>query len=189
MRTTVTALTDLEWMIGQYDEYDRDDPASGVFGKAQMKAFMKTAIDNMTPKQRSVYLRFYAEGKTVAEIAGEDNCNISAVYRHLSKADEKIFKFKELFRNICGNSGSIFRFFDILGKLTLGQKRLASDYYIKCLTLQEIARDQDKNINNIWQAMQDIKTVFYRNGLTSADLKCIRKINRTQTQGEIEWIQ
>lgn len=174
-RTTVLSLDAFIQMPGERDEYDRDDPASGVFGKAQMKAFMKTAIDNMTPKQRSVYLRVIVEGKSAAEIANEDNCHISNVYKHLSKANRKIVELKNLSQSVSGKSDLAALFFSIFNEIPLLKKSLTYDYYIEGLTLAEIAEKRGVNIGYIETLLHEAKQMFYRNSLTKNDLRYIRK--------------
>lgn len=160
------------------DEHDRRGD-SGVRQKELMQRIAEIALKKLTDRQRSVYIRFYVEMKSVAEIAAEDGIHISAVYRHLRKAEKNFFELKELVLLESGKKLTLCDFKNELDRLTPALKKVANDYYINGLKAVDIAEKYGITYDKAQKKISAVRNRFKYSGLTSADLKVIRKMLST----------
>lgn len=157
------------------DEHDRqEDP--GIRQKEIMQRIAGIALKKLTDRQKSVYIRFYVEGKTAAEIAEEDGIYISAVYRHLRKAERNFFELKELVLLESEKKTTLHDFRNALNMLAPALKRVAIDHYINGLNVSDIAEKYGYTYDGARVKILRVRGHFKYHGLTPADLKIIRKI-------------
>lgn len=160
-----------------YDEHDRDDN-SGVRYKAAMKKIALIVLRKLTDRQKSVYIRRYVEGKTVAEIAEEDGINISAVYRHLRKAEKNFFELKDEVFLANGMSSLLITFFKTAKDFTPDCHQIAHAYYLDALPAAEIAKKLGKSEALIFRKIHYIQEQMSWRGVSNGDLKALRNIHK-----------
>ena len=158
-----------------YDEHDRDDN-SGVRYKAAMKKIALIVLRKLTDRQKSVYTRFSVDMKSAAEIAAEDGINISAVYRHLTKAETNIFKQSEFALLDSGIEMMFCDFKKTFMNLCPTLRRFVIDYYITGMQLQDIANKHGITRGEAKSRISDVTSYFKCNGFASDDLITIGKI-------------
>lgn len=175
MRNTL-AIEENELTYGSYlDEHDRDDNFS-TRKKDVMQKIAKLATKRLTERQLSIYTRFYIDRKSAAEIAEEDGIHISAVYRHLQKAEKNIFEFKETVL-IYNDQPELLELFRQATKdLPPILRRISNDYFINKMTMQEIADLYGINLSTIFNRLSNIKKRLSFAGITPSDMKIIRKM-------------
>lgn len=160
---------------GAYDEHDTDENF-GTRQKELMQKIAKLATKRLTERQLSIYTRFYVDGKRAAEIAEEDGIHISAVYRHLKKAEKNIFEFKEIVLIYNGREGLLDRFGQVIKSFTPSMRRVSNDYYINALTVDKIAKKYGTYSGEVRKIITVTKTYLSRAGISSSDVKSIRKM-------------
>ncbi len=180
------AFEETEYTYGSYlEEYDQDEN-SEVRDKAIMQKIASIAIKRLTKKQLSVYTRFYIDGKSVADIAHEDETHISTVYKHLHKAEKEIFELKNFCLIYNGQEDLLDRFKQAVKEMTPDLHRILCDYYIKKLSINEIMKKYRKSYKSIRTKISAVNFRLSREGITSSDIKFIRKVF---DPGVTNWIQ
>lgn len=160
---------------GVCDEHDRDDNF-GTRKKDIIQKIAKLATKRLTERQLSIYTRFYVDGKKVAEIAEEDGIHISAVYRHLQKAEKNIFEFKEMCLIYSGQPELLERFRRVTKDLPPTLRRISNDYFLNKITVQEISDQYGVSCPAIFNRLSQVKRRLSSAGITPSDMKLIRKI-------------
>lgn len=160
-----------------YDEHDRDND-SGVRAKAAMHRIARIALKKLTDRQRSVYIRFYVEMKSAAEIAAEDGIHISAVYRHLAKAQRHFLDIKDEVMILNGHSSTFVNFIQTAKDFSPECCQLAHAYYLNALSTQEIAEKLGKGIGVIRHKIKYIREQMSWHGISEADLKALRSLSK-----------
>lgn len=175
MRGTLV-IEENELTYGSYlDEHDRDDNFS-TRKKDVMQKIAKLATKRLTERQLSIYTRFYVDRKKAAEIAEEDGIHISAVYRHLQKAEKNIFEFKEMVMIYNDQPELLERFRQATKDLPPALRRISNDYFINKMTAQEIADQYGGNSVTIFTRLKQVKRQLSFAGITPSDMKMIRKM-------------
>lgn len=166
-----------------FDKHDRRDD-SGIRQKEFVQRSAGIALKKLTDRQRSVYIRFYVEMKSAAEIAAEDGIHISAVYRHLEKAQRHFFNIKDEIM-ILNDRNSIFvNFIQTAKDLTPECNQIAYAYYLNALSTQEIAEKLGKGIGVIRHKIKYIREQMSWHGISEADLKVLRNLSKETKSGQ-----
>ena len=175
MRSTL-AIEENELIYGSYlDEHDRDDNFS-TRKKDVMQKIAKLATKRLTERQLSIYTRFYIDRKSAAEIAEEDGIHISAVYRHLQKAEKNIFEFKESVLIYNDQPELLERFRQVTNGFPPALRRISNDYFINKMTIQEIADLYGVSCPTLSRRLSKVEGQLSFAGITPSDMKVIRKM-------------
>ena len=160
-----------------YDKHDRDDN-SGVRFKEAMRKIARLALKKLTDRQKSVYTRFYVDMKSAAEIAAEDDIHISAVYRHLAKAQRHFLDIKDEVMILNDRNSTFINFVQTAKEFTPECCQIAHAYYLNALPMREIAEKLGKKIRTINNNIKYIREQMSWHGISEADLKALRNLSK-----------
>ena len=166
-----------------YDKHDRGDD-SGVRFKEAMRKIARIALKKLTDRQKSVYTRFYVDMKSAAEIAAEDGIHISAVYRHLAKAQRHFLDIKDEVMILNDRRSTFINFIQTAKDFSPECCQIAHSYYLNALSSREIAEKLEKKIYKIQQKIKYIREQMSRHGISEADLKVLRNLSKETKSGQ-----
>ena len=160
-----------------YDKHDRMDN-SGVRFKEAMRKIARIALRKLTDRQKSVYTRFYVDMKSAAEIAAEDGIHISAVYRHLAKAQRRFLDIKDEAMILNDRNSTFVNFIQTAKDFAPELCQIAHAYYLNALPAREIAEKLGKKIHVIEKNIKYIREQMSWHGISEADLKALRNLSK-----------
>lgn len=158
-----------------YDKHDRGDD-SGVRFKEAMRKLARIALKKLTDRQKSVYTRFYVDMKSAAEIAAEDGIHISAVYRHLAKAQRHFLDIKDEVMILNDRNSTFVNFVQTAKEFAPELCQIAHAYYLNALPAREIAEKLGKKISTINNSIKYIREQMSWHGISESDLKALRNL-------------